>query len=336
MQEAQIIDTAGHHFEELTSWHIKVKKFVGSIEKIDGEITLSHPKTKEKLTLLLEIKNELRNNDLHTLFQQKNKYAGFLVMAQYISKPIREQLKNNKINYLESSGNCYIEHDSVFIFIDNQKVLAQRQTSNSKMYTESGMRFIYTCFLNPLILNATYREIANEAEIALGNVGAIIEALENEDIIQTRNNSRKINNASALFDIWANDYETAIRPKLFQRYLSFSDKNMRVNWKNIPLHNSFWGGEPAANLMDNYLIPEKFVLYSTLNLQQLMKEYKLMPSDKEGEIIYMKPLLERKHLPDKADPFLIYAELILSKDSRCHEAAQRIKQKYIDPALRNI
>ena len=60
-----------------------------------------------------------------------------------------------------------------------------------------------------------------------------------------------------------------------------------------------------------------------------MKELKLIP-DISGDIILMLPPLHNSKEQEMADPFLIYAELINSKDSRCLEAAQRIKEKYID------
>jgi hypothetical protein len=254
-------------------------------------------------------------------------------LAQYISKPNREILRNQNINYLESSGNCYIQKGSVFIYINDQKVFAQRQTSNSKIYTESGMRFIYSLFLEPDLLNNTYRDIAAKAEIALGNVGAIIEALEKESFIQVKNKIRVIKNKEQLFNIWANDFNTTQRPHLFQRRMSFADKNMLRNWKSIELHDAYWGGEPAANLLDKHLTPENFVMYSHLTMHQLMKTYKLIPDDINGNILYMLPPFKNKELPKIADPFIIYAELIESKDSRCLEAAKRIKEKYIDPTF---
>ena len=332
MKRNQIIDTAIQQFEQLTPWKIKVEEFNNPIENVDGQIILSNPKTKEKQKLILEIKNEIRNNDILQFIEQKKKYPDLFILAQYISKPNREQLRNYYINYLESSGNCYIEKDSIYIYIDNQKVLAQRQTSNSKLYTESGMRFVYAGLLNPDFVKGTYREISEAAEIALGNVGAVMEALEMEGFLETKNGIRDFKNKKALFDIWANNFVDTMRPHLLQTSLAFADKQHSLNWRNIKLENAFWGGEPAAALLDKYLIPEQFVIYSNNTLHQLMKEYKLVP-DQKGNILYMLAPFKHKELPERADPFIIYAELIQSKDSRCLEAAKRIKEKYIDPKL---
>ncbi|MBL7888481.1 MAG: hypothetical protein JNL24_02950 [Bacteroidia bacterium] len=330
MKRNQIIDTATRQFENLTSWKIKVKETPTSIDEgIDGEIHLLNQRTKEKHVLILELKNEVRTNDILKLIELKKKYPDFFLMAQYISKPNREQLRDHHINYLETSGNCYIEKDSIYIYIDNQKVEAQRKTSNSKLYTESGMRFVYAGLLNPNFVKGTYREIAAEAEIALGNVRLVMDALEMEGFLETKNGSRDFKNRNELFDVWANNFGDTMRPHLLQTRLAFANKQNALTWKNIQLKNAFWGGEPAAALLDSYLIPEQFTIYSNYTLHQMMKEYKLVP-DPKGNILYMLSPFKHKELPEKADPFLIYAELIQSKDSRCLEAAKRIKEKYID------
>lgn len=332
MKKNQIIDTAKRQFEQLTPWKMKVEEMYSNFDGVNGEIILSNPKTKEKQVMVLEIKNEIRNNDILKFIEQKKKHSDIFILAQYISKPNREQLRSYNINYLESSGNCYIEKDSIYIYIDNQKVLAQRQTSNSKLYTESGMRFVYAGLLNPSFVKGTYREIAAEAEIALGNVGAIMKALEMENFLETKNENRAFKNTKALFDIWANNFADTMRPNLLQTRLAFADKQHAVNWRNVKLENAFWGGEPAVALLDKYLIPEQFVIYSNNTLHQIMKEYKLLP-DQKGNVLYMLAPFKQKELPERADPFIIYAELIQSKDSRCLEAAKRIKEKYIDPKL---
>ena len=220
--------------------------------------------------------------------------------------------------------------NGVFITLENQNLVAQRQTNTNKLYTESGMRFVYRGLLNPDFINNSYRKIAADAEIALGNVGSIIKALELEDFLQTKNDIRFFKRKNELFNIWANNFADTIRPHLFQTRMTFADKRNIADWKNIKLKkNAFWGGEPAAALLDNYLIPEQFVLYSSDSLTEIMKEYRLIP-DQKGNLLYMLPPLKNE---TTADPFLIYAELILSKDSRCLEAAKRIKEKYIDNKL---
>lgn len=69
----------------------------------------SNLKTEKKIKLYAKIKNEVKNNGVAQFLAYKNEYVNFLILAQYISKNNRETLCQNNINYIESSGNCYIE-----------------------------------------------------------------------------------------------------------------------------------------------------------------------------------------------------------------------------------
>ena len=191
------------------------------------------------------------------------------------------------------------------------------------------MRLIYALLLNNELINATYRQISEEAGIALGNIGNLLNELEKEEFIKIQNDKRSLRNKEILFDKWAGLYDTTLRPHLFQKRLRFVNRQDITNWKNIKLDKAFWGGEPAAYLLDKFLSPQEFIIYSEKGTTQLMKELKLVP-DIGGDIILMLPPLHNSKEQEMADPFLIYAELINSKDSRCLEAAQRIKEKYID------
>ena len=328
MKQKEIIATATENFDQLTGWQLDLE-LNQHITGFDGNVILTNPIKKEKIKLLVQIKNELRATDIAKLITNKGLKNNCLVITQYMSKLQRELLKNNQINYLDSSGNCFIQYKQLFVFIDNQKVQEQRQTKSGKLFTEKGMRLIYALLLNNNLINATYRQISAEADIALGNIGNLLNELKAEDFIKIKDDKRSIQNKEILFDKWAAAYGSTLRPHLFQKRLRFVNRQDILNWKNINLNNAYWGGEPAAYLLDKFLSPQEFIIYSEKPTTQLMKELKLVP-DIGGEIILMLPPLHSSKEKKMADPFIIYAELINSKDSRCLEAAQRIKKKYID------
>ncbi len=338
MKETQIIDTAKLNFEELTHWHLNIKNFKQSAKDIDIDliIELSDEKNKNKKVMMVECKNEVRRNDLAKFLEQKRKYINLFIIAQYISKPDREFLREQGINYLESSGNCFIKDTNTYIFIDHLKTQHLRVKNTAGIFTNNTMRLAYTLLLEPNLLNEPFRSISKKAEISLGSVGNALETLVEAGLLKVKNNEKTISDPIQLFETWANNYANTMRPHLFKQRLSFTDKTMLKDWKNILTKNDFWGGEPAANILDLYLSPEIFTIYSTRTLSEIMKAYKLMP-DIKGNVLYMFPPFKERSSPGKmADPFLIYAELILSKDSRCLEAAKRIRDKYIEPTLRHI
>ena len=201
MKQKEIIDTAIENFTQLTGWQIDIELTKNIIET-DGKATLTHPDKKEKIKLLVDIKNELRAHDTFELLSRKRKEE-YLIIVQYVSKPQRELLKANNINYLDSSGNCFIHNQNFFVFVDNQKVQEQRQSKTNKLFTEKGMRLVYALLLNNYLINATYRHISDEVGIALGTVGNLLNELEAEGFVKTQNNERQLKNQELLFEKWA-------------------------------------------------------------------------------------------------------------------------------------
>lgn len=330
MKETQIVHTAQRHFRELTGMELMLKSINKKIDDVDGQIILTDPNTGKRDVLYVEIKNEIRAHDLLKLKKQADRYKSLLLIAQYISKKNKEQLRSMSINYVESSGNCYISYKGWSMFWDNQKSAPMRKSGTSKLFTFSGMKFIYALLLNPDLITKTYREIAVESEIALGSVGDIIQELITNGYLKERAGEKQLVDLKDLFEDWVDYFDERMVPHLLQETYVFADKSSYANWRELPTGNRSWGGEPAAYLMDHYLKPGSFLIYSTDSPQNVMKQFRLIP-DLRGDVTLMLPPLERRKMNNLADPFLIYAELMRSDDSRCHEAAQRIRAKYIDP-----
>ena len=95
--------------------------------------------------------------------------------------------------------------------------------------------------------------------------------------------------------------------------------------------NTFWGGEPAADLLTNHLRPEKFLIYTRENRMELMKNYRLMP-DKNGEIEVL-GLFWKQEDGKTVPPLLVYVDLMLEGGKRNKETAEIIYNEYIKPNL---
>ena len=62
MKQREIINTAIENFTQLTGWEMRVDLTQNAIET-DGNVSLTHPGKKDKINLLVEIRNELRATD---------------------------------------------------------------------------------------------------------------------------------------------------------------------------------------------------------------------------------------------------------------------------------
>ena len=89
----------------------------------------------------------------------------------------------------------------------------------------------------------------------------------------------------------------------------------------------FWGGEPAADLLTDYLKPEEFTIYTNETQQEIIKRYRWVPDD-NGEIYGYKKFWNND-IGNKAPALLVYAELMETKDSRCIETANLIYEQYL-------
>ena len=69
----------------------------------------------------IELKQELRSFSFsNSLIDKDKNERPFLLISQYIPKPLREELKERNINYLEVSGNCFIKTSKIFIYINDK------------------------------------------------------------------------------------------------------------------------------------------------------------------------------------------------------------------------
>jgi hypothetical protein len=324
----------------ITLTGIMVKKLLfpkaNAFQKEAADATIEWQISKQKEIVLLHVKNEIRQWHVPELITQfgKNKQQQ-LLLCTYIPKPLKALLKENGINYIEASGNCFIKTEKLFIFINDKAVTPHRQTTTGKLWKNAGLRLVFAILQDAELLNKPYRTIAQQAHIALGAIGDLLQELKEEGYIKTRKEQQKqllyIERPQELQKKWIDLFVTVLRPKLLQgrfRFLTPADKQ---RWQQPTLPNTVWGGEPAGAILTNYLEPQRFTLYTTQPKTEIIKTWRLLP-DKNGELEILEPFwnittgVDNKTVP----PLMAYAELATSLDGRNRETAERIKQQYFE------
>lgn len=117
-----------------------------------------------------------------------------------------------------------------------------------------------------------------------------------------------------------------MQPRLLQTRFAFRDEEKRKNWKAMPLPDGMiWRGEPAAALTDGFLTPGEFTIYAGIPAATLMKTGTVIP-DANGEITVYEKFWTGKEATNVTPAILTYADLIDTVNSRCIEAAQKIKE----------
>lgn len=342
MSEGQIIQSAIERLREISGLRLQPVAW-GQMSKhkkivMDNRLRL---KTKSRIIeFAVETKTELRKELLPGLFDrlEKGKADNWLVVSQYIPKPVKDILRSREVNYLEASGNCYIKEPDLFIFINDQSVSKPRMRELGKIWRPAGLKFLFVLLQHPHLVNEPYRVQSRITRVGLGNIGPFLEELKAEGYIKKDSHGQLfIENMEQLNQKWLGLYATVLRPKIRIGNFRFLDPAMTKNWKDIPNTFFSWGGEPAGALMTGYLKPEKFTIYTSFSKLVLMTELRLAPDD-DGDVEVLEIFWDEEALNgamarnrlDVVPPLLAYADLIASLDSRNRETAKRIKEIYFE------
>jgi hypothetical protein len=285
-----------------------------------------------KETVWITVKKEIRPNSLvlmNYLFEHNEKT---LLIAEYITPSAKEKLRNEKVNYIDSFGNAYLNLETLKIYIEkgNAKPIVK---STSEIVSVAGAKLIFEFLQNPEGINTkTYRELAEACNIALGSVSKIMKGLQNEGyIVQHKKAKLELIRREELLDRWVTIIIEKVLPT--QKVGTYMFGKTKVSdWKDIQASVQ-WAGEPGAAILTNYLNPEKFSMFTDLSPKEIITEVGLLP-DVNGNITIYKPFCKQKESSQKTvSPLLIYAQLVYDGNDRNLETAKMIFDEYIKPNL---
>ena len=302
---------------------------------IDGKLRLKYKK--KQVTFYVEIKKDLRQYHLDKLIQQAVEHQPLILIAETIAPAAKKRLKENRIAYLEVNGNTHIENDGWLIQIDTNLAVANDKRAVNRAFTKTGLKLIFHLLYNPGAINDPYRKLAEETGIALGNITYIIDGLKEANYILPLNkNEIRLKNIPALLERWITGYRETLRPTLYVGTFHFGNIGLQENWQiqNVKDFGAVWGGEPAGDLLTNYLKPERFQLYIGENVIPLQAKLRLVP-DKNGNVDVFRQFWRKENDPPElyAPPLLVYTDLLITEEPRCIETANKIYDKYLKHAL---
>jgi hypothetical protein len=277
-----------------------------------------------------EIKRELRLHQIHRIEHYHKTNKNFIIVAERIFPKIKNQLRELGIAYLEANGNIFIKTNGFYLFVDVNKPYKIKNEKSNRAFTKTGLKVLMQFLINPQLINGTHREIADIANVGLGNIPQVIEGLkETGYIIAIDKKNYLWENFRDLINRWINGYATELRPKTVKGWYKVPE-----DWQNLNLNRDItvWGGEPAADLLTKYLRPEKFLLHTKENNINLIKNYKLIPN-KDGNLEVLEMFWNNQRNTATAPPILVYAELMIEGGKRNEEVAKLIFNEFIEPNI---
>ena len=312
----------------------KYTQILGELQNnaLENDHTINLHLGHKKAILNIGVKTVIQNYQLQQIINLGITQKPFLWVAEHIFPKIKDELRKNEIGYLETNGNIFINIPGIYIFIDNKKPLSHEKIKANRTFGKTGLKVVFHFLLNNNFINNSYRLIAKQTGVALGNINYVITGLkESGFLISVNKNEYQLIHKKQLLEKWMVAFNENLKPSLFIGKFRFLHKEDEINWKMLPIKigKTYWGAEPAADLLTNYLKPQMFILYTDESRSELIKNYKLVPDD-NGTIEVYKKFWQHNEINSNIAPTqLVYADLINSGDGRNIETAQKIFNEFL-------
>ncbi len=258
-----------------------------------------------------------------------------LLVTEYLTPPMAKKLREQKQQFADAAGNVYLEGPGLLVYVTGRKLQVEHMAPNAgKAYTLTGLKVTFALLCDPELANAPHRAIAAAAGVALGAIPAVLADLQQTGHLLVLAKHRCLNATKRLLDEWALTYARRLRAKTLQATYLVKDFD---TWPQWPLDaQALWGGEPAANLLVQYLKPGVLTVYAERLPPKLLVEQQMTMV--RGAHLGARVLEWRKpfwgNMPtaarqDTVHPVLVYADLLATGDARCIETAQLVYDEYL-------
>jgi hypothetical protein len=282
-----------------------------------------------EVTYTAELKRGLRPNALGAVIHQVERLGeqGLLV-ADYVTPPMAEELRTRGIQFVDAAGNAYLDQPPLLVWIKGEKPTTLRPADQptGRAFQASGLQVMFALLCNPEWVTLPYREIALRADVAHGTVGWVMTELTKLGYIAEMRGRRALVQRERLLQQWAEFYPRTLRPRLL---LGRYQAETLAWWETLDptTYGAVLGGEPAGGRITHYLRPGAATFYTRKIEPRLLIDLRLR-TDPAGNVeIYRK--FWTFDAPDAAlapEP-LVYADLMATGDGRCIETAKMIYEQ---------
>lgn len=270
---------------------------------------------------------------IYDVTQSKDK----LLICDYVTEAMGAQLREAGINYLDKAGNAFLDIAPIFVFIQGKAQVETSQVlTNQRLFNETGLKVMLALLANENLLNASYRKVADHANVSMGTIGWVLRELRDMAYIEKRHNGHSWLNRAALARKWAEAY-----PQLKAKYRKGTFYSQDAAWwQSVDLlpYDGVLGGEVAAISYSSLTKPRSAVIYTGKHkhhsLIRTLGLLKTVPPKGERpfriEILekYWGELEDLSLLHNSTHPLITYADLLDTWDTKNRNIAREIADKY--------
>jgi hypothetical protein len=267
--------------------------------------------------------------------RSKAKDEQLLLVAPYVTREVAERCRELRLPFIDTAGNAYLEGPGLLAYVVGQPKPAEVYKEHFRALNPAGLQVVFALLCQPTLAQTNYREIAENATVALGAVGPAIKDLEARGYLRYRKQTNpRILNPERLLEEWVTHYPVTLRPKLNARRFQAQPECLRqIDLAGL---HALWSGEVAADKLTRYLKPGHYTIYTREPIAKLVKAGR-MRADPAGNVEILDRFWNLGPAPDTPDvvpAILVYADLLATNDPRNVETAQMIHEQRIAPTFR--
>ena len=259
-----------------------------------------------------------------------------LLVAGCVTPPVADKLRELKQQFADAAGNAYLEGPGFLVQVAGRRLPDAPATGTAdKAFAVAGLKVVFALICDPALAGEPQRAIARAAGVALGAIPPVMADLQRQGYLYVDGRKRRFLARKRLLDEWALIHARTLRPKTLRKtYVTPAFDTWR-DWK-LDRQLALWGGEPAANLLVDYLRPGILTIYAVGPPGRFLAEQRVTGADPHAQGRYLElrtpfwgDTLRNDGRPDTVPPALVYADLLATGDARCIETAQMIYEAHL-------
>lgn len=214
-----------------------------------------------------------------------------LLVTSYLTDSMIQSLLAQNMEFIDSTGNTYLNSPAAYVFIRSQSNSEENKTS-AKQINSTTLKIIYILLKSPKILDAPAKELATAAGVTLDNVSDNLKNLYYLGYLERkRNGNYWIANYAKLLSRWEIGYVECLRPELLLGTFTSHDKckfsEVAQNITELASYADFLiGGELGAAIATDYLYPQSAIIHLHGHHDSIVNKLNLIPSS-QGEITFL-------------------------------------------------
>ena len=202
--------------------------------------------------LMVEVKKWAQQVSLGALINQIKELPGEgLLVADYVNPRMAGRLREQQVQFIDTVGNAYINQPPNYVYITGKRPEKNEfrpiKEGVNRAFEPTGLKVVYAFLRDPELVNAPYRKIAAQADVALGTVGWVLNGLKTAGYIRNKSGGkrRRLIQYRKLLNRWVEVWPEKLKPKPRMGEFIADDPYWRKTI-DIQGYDAYWGGEIAA------------------------------------------------------------------------------------------